>query len=84
MYVEGEVRSYAAAVGLSCWDMIGFPLVWYKGTCNKTSRLKEMAERDDGLNEAAISIYERGVSSDPKRLHQYTVMLQTTARKAWA
>ena len=47
MYVEGQVRSYAAAVGLSRWAMIGFPPLWYKGTCNKTPRLEGMVERDD-------------------------------------
>ena len=62
--VRDEVRLYAAVVGLSRWAMIGFPLLWYKGTCNKTPRLKRRSSVMM-ITIALISIYEPVVSSGP-------------------
>jgi hypothetical protein len=66
-YMSREVRLYAAVVGLSRWAMIGFPWLWYEGTCNKALWLKGWSSVMM-VNKAAISIYERGVPSDCKRL----------------
>ena len=66
-YVSREVRLYAAVVGLPRWAMIGFPSSRYEGTCIKALWLKRWSSVMM-VNKAAISIYERGVSSDSKRL----------------